>query len=644
MKKNKKEIISLIFSKTLIFIFVVLLVSLFKSIFKPENSLIGVTTVVLMLVLLQTDLTLNPIKNLLNLIVLNLAFGLSAFLVSQNVLLGLILNFSIMLFIGYYFSYELKKPVNMMVGLHYMLMIVSPISLSQLPLRLLSLVAGAFMIMGVQLLANKNKLTKSRNSMFNKIVDDLLIKIDLLKSQSDTKNVDTSLSLNITNLKSLIFESGKSESHFTECGVNTLNILSCLEKINSILSNVKNKSYSSQILDDIFTVVNDIKNDKFDINITDLEYKYNELNLCSLDIVDIETVYDFIDVVKTLSVELKIYKNTTNNQKNIQNELSIPQEFKELHVQKNLMNLKSPRFAYGIRLGLFVSLTFFIVKFFNIEYGEWAVYTVFALSQPHSEYTIRKSKKRIIGTIMGSIVMAILFNIVTDPGLRTVMLVLAGYLMSYVSDYRNLVAFVTVSAVASAALYVPNPNFIIINRLVFVVIGIAISLVANKFVFSRKLLDEENNLNNIQRDSSRKMLGEVLLNEGNKNTSVIGILYLIPDLIDLRISYLNQNGLNMDKSFINKNKVLMNDLYQIYLLEKDYQVFNKILSNVESILINSSNLDIMESRIQEATKSTSNIKEEILFIKISRILNIINDMNYSESNQTNLYNYLTAFN
>lgn len=644
MKKNKKEIISLILSKTLIFIFVVLLVSLFKSIFKSENSLIGVTTVVLMLVLLQTDLTLNPIKNLLSLIVLNLAFGLSAFLVSQNALLGLILNFSIMLFIGYYFSYELKKPVNMMVGLHYMLMIVSPISLSQLPLRLLSLVAGAFMIMGVQLLANKNKLTKSRNSMFNKIVDDLLIKIDLLKSQSDTKNVDTSLSLNITNLKSLIFESGKSESHFTECGVNTLNILSCLEKINSILSNVKNKSYSSQILDDIFTVVNDIKNDKFDINITDLEYKYNELNLCSLDIVDIETVYDFIDVVKTLSVELKIYKNTTNNQKNIQNELSIPQEFKELHVQKNLMNLKSPRFAYGIRLGLFVSLTFFIVKFFNIEYGEWAVYTVFALSQPHSEYTIRKSKKRIIGTIMGSIVMAILFNIVTDPGLRTAMLVLAGYLMSYVSDYRNLVAFVTVSAVASAALYVPNPNFIIINRIVFVVIGIAISLVANKFVFSRKLLDEENNLNNIQRDSSRKMLGEVLLNEGNKNTSVIGILYLIPDLIDLRISYLNQNGLNMDKSFINKNKVLMNDLYQIYLLEKDYQVFNKILSNVESILINSSNLDIMESRIQEATKSTSNIKEEILFIKISRILNIINDMNYSESNQTNLYNYLTAFN
>ncbi|MDO7203839.1 hypothetical protein Q5M85_06260 [Paraclostridium bifermentans] len=40
-----------------------------------------------------------------------------------------------------------------------------------------------------------------------------------------------------------------------------------------------------------------------------------------------------------------------------------------------------------------VALTFFIVDLFNIEFGEWAVYTVFALSQPHSEYTVCKSKR-----------------------------------------------------------------------------------------------------------------------------------------------------------------------------------------------------------------------------------------------------------
>lgn len=644
MKKDKKEIKSLIISKTLIFIVVVLLVSSFKAIFKAENSLVGVTTVVLMLVLLEMDLTLNPIKNLLSLISLNLALGLSAFLVSQNAFLGLVLNFSIMMFIGYYFSYELKKPVNMMIGLHYILMMVSPISISQLPLRLSALVTGAFMIMAVQLIANKNKLSKTRKTMLNTIADNTLFKIDLIKAEKDTVDIDLSLSMNINKLKSLIFDSGKTDSHLTECGRNTINILSCLEKINSILGDVKNKSYSSELLDDISTVLKELKNDKFNINSNDLERKYKESVLYSLDTTDIEIIYDFINTVKTLDIEIKKYNETHNIQKNIQNELSIPDEFKQLHIQKNLIRLKSPRVAYGIRLGLVVALTFFVVDLFNIEFGEWAVYTVFALSQPHSEYTVCKSKKRIIGTLLGSIMLFILFNLITDPELRTIMLVLAGYLMSYVSDYRNLVAFITISSVASAALYVVNPNIIIMNRVIFVVIGITIALIANKFVFNRKLLDEELNLNNIQIDSSRKMLGEVLLNEGSSNASAIGILYLIPSLIDLRIGYLSQNGLNMEKSFINKNKVLMNDLYQVYLLGKDDTAYDIILSDIKEILDCSNNLDVMKSRIQESIRCSSTIKEKFLLIKVSKILSIINDMNYNESSKSNLYSYLAAFN
>lgn len=644
MKKDKKEIKSLIISKTLIFIAVVLLVSSFKAIFKAENSLVGVTSVVLMLVLLEMDLTLNPIKNLISLISLNLALGLSAFLVSQNIFLGLVLNFSIMMFIGYYFSYELKKPVNMMIGLHYILMMVSPISISQLPLRLSALVTGAFMIMAVQLIANKNKLSKTRKTIINAIADNTLFKIDLIKAEKDTVDIDLSLSMNINKLKSLIFDSGKTDSHLTECGRNTINILSCLEKINLILGDVKNKSYSSELLDDISTVLKELKNDKFNINSNDLELKYKESVLYSLDTTDIEIIYDFINTVKTLDVEIKKYNETPNMRKNIQNELSIPDEFKHLHIQKNLIRLKSPRVAYGIRLGLVVALTFFIVDLFNIEFGEWAVYTVFALSQPHSEYTVCKSKKRIIGTLLGSVIMFILFNLITDPELRTIMLVLAGYLMSYVSDYRNLVAFVTVSSVASAALYVANPNIIIMNRVIFVVVGIAIALIANKFVFNRKLLDEELNLNNIQIDSSRKMLGEVLLNEGSSNASAIGILYLIPSLIDLRIGYLNQNGLSMEKSFINKNKVLMNDLYQVYLLGKDDTAYDIILSDIKEILDCSNNLDVMELRIQESIRCSHTIKEKFLLIKISKILSIVNDMDYNESSQSNLYSYLAAFN
>lgn len=644
MKKSKKELVSLIISKTLIFVVVVLLVSLFKSIFNSENSLIGVTTIVLMLVLLQIDLTIHPAKNLFGLILLNLTLGLSAFLVNQNVFLGLILNFIIMLFIGYYFSYELKKPINMMVGLHYILMIVSPISMAQLPLRLLSLVVGACMIMAAQLLANKNKLVKSRKKMLDNILDNILLKIKLVKSNNNTSKVDNDLTVSIDQLKSLIFDSGKSESHLTECGKNTINILSCFEKINILLSNISNEVIESDLLDEVYKVLKDIKNEKLDIDVSSLESKYKENNLYLLDIENTIVLYDFISSIKNLNIEIKEYNKVDNKQKDLKNELSIPQEFKNLHVHKRLINLKSTRVTYGIRLGLLVALTFFIVDFFNIEFGEWMVYTVFALSQPHSEYTVYKSRKRIFGTIIGAVIMAILFNLVTDPGLRTMILVAAGYLMSYVSDYGNLVIFVTISAVASAALYVVNPNYIILNRIFFIVIGILIALLANKFILPRKLLDEEENLNNIQKQASKKLIGEILLNKGNRNESVIGILSLVPSLIDLRIDYLKQNGLNMDKAFINKNKVLINDLHQLYLLEKDNTDYKNALDKIKEISHNSTTIDIMEYRVKEVLKTTNNTKELLLLTKISKILNNASTMWSSEESKTDLYQFLTIFN
>ncbi|WP_195989714.1 hypothetical protein [Clostridium sp. D53t1_180928_C8] len=165
MKKNKKELISLVISQTIIFIVIVLMVGILKSIFGPENSMLGVTSIVLMLVLSSLDLTVNPVKNLISLIIINLILGLSAFLSSQYLFIGLILNFLIMLFIGYYFSYELKQPVNMLVGLHYILLLTYPVTTSQLPKRIILLILGAFMIMVFQMLSNKNKLIKSRKKV-----------------------------------------------------------------------------------------------------------------------------------------------------------------------------------------------------------------------------------------------------------------------------------------------------------------------------------------------------------------------------------------------------------------------------------------------------------------------------------------------
>lgn len=100
----KKKIIT----QTILFVMIVLFVSTFQNIFGEVNSLIGVSTVVASLVLLEKNLTHNPVISFLELLTTNLLIGILAFIASKNMWLGIIINFATLASIGYIFSYNLS--------------------------------------------------------------------------------------------------------------------------------------------------------------------------------------------------------------------------------------------------------------------------------------------------------------------------------------------------------------------------------------------------------------------------------------------------------------------------------------------------------------------------------------------------------
>ena len=101
----------LILSKTLIFVAVVAFIVFFNMIFSSTNTLVGVTSATAMLMFLQRDLTVSPLKNMFKLIGVNLIIGIGAFLASLNLWLALPINFIITFFIGYTFLYNLRSPL-----------------------------------------------------------------------------------------------------------------------------------------------------------------------------------------------------------------------------------------------------------------------------------------------------------------------------------------------------------------------------------------------------------------------------------------------------------------------------------------------------------------------------------------------------
>ena len=334
---EKKLISKKIISKTLLFIGMLLFISLFKSIFGSKNSTVGITTVMLVLILMSQNLSVNPIKNIIKLILINLITGVATYISSQNIYWGIIIDFSTMWFIGYFFSVTLSKSVILPFGLQYLFLLYAPVTGNDLVKRFIGLALAPFLIMLAQyFIYGRNKKVKVKKS-------------DLL-------------------------EFGK--------------------------------------------------------------------------------VDDTYETVEFLGKEFKINKMRAN---------------------------------YALRLSVLITIVVFINGLIllprGISEGRWMAYTVFSVTELFGERCRVKSKKRMQATIIGGLIVLVLFILIKSPVHRGIIIIVAGYLNSFFDDYRDLMICVTVSAVASVA--ISNGALLtVFERILFVFIGIIVGLIGNKLIFS----------------------------------------------------------------------------------------------------------------------------------------------------------------
>lgn len=324
----KKKIIT----KTLLFLAIVLFVSGFKGVFGESNTLVGVSTVVASLVLLEKNLTTKPLMSFLELLATNILIGVLAFISSHNMWYGLVIDFVTLASIGYIFSYSLSKRLIVPFGLQYLFILYSPIEYSELGTRLVSLATGAVVVMVMQFIANAKK----------------------------EKNPETE--------ESLLFTEGEDDHDDT-----------------------------------------------------------------------------------SVTIFGKVY------------------------------NVHPVRARYAVRVGILTAFSAFITTLLGLEQGKWIAFTVFSLTELYSEHCKVKSKERMQGTLIGSLIVMISFIFIKDIALRTFIILMAGYMNPFAENYRDATICVTVSSVASVAL--TNGTLITaLERILYVAIGIIISLIANKYI------------------------------------------------------------------------------------------------------------------------------------------------------------------
>lgn len=186
-------------------------------------------------------------------------------------------------------------------------------------------------------------------------------------------------------------------------------------------------------------------------------------------------------------IDVALLNDLFKQLKNIDYEINKIFKFNSKKTQFNI-DYKSLRFVYSIRLGLAISISMFIVQYYNIPYGRWIVITIYVLMKQYQEDTISKAKGRFKGTLLGIILFLAIFSLIKYSLIKMIVLFTAFLFYFYFKEYYKKVIFMTIIALSSAALVIPI-NILLINRLMFIIIGILITMIFNKFVLPYKIED-----------------------------------------------------------------------------------------------------------------------------------------------------------
>lgn len=590
----------LIIGKTLMFIMIMTYIFSFKFIFGNENILIAVMSITGLLMFMEKDLTGEPIRNTLVLILFYIIIGIGTFIVSMNIWVAIPVNFIIIFIISYTFGYILKRPVYIPFSFLYLFLVAYPVSIDQMPLRIIALIVGASSIMLPQLIINKNKVKISSEKIFKSLFNTLLQKIDLIKENNSVDEVNIKINNMLNKLKDIIYDKNEKKFYISEEGRISLDVLVSIEKLNILMERYK-KDKENEILDEIKNFIEMLKNrDNKEIilsYINELEIKY--CNTTDKNIIEILTSIAIISlIIKNINKKSKIeFKNIKRNFKN------------DIYGLKTI-KFNSMRLTYSLRIAIEVVIACFIMEYFHLDQGRWIMYTVLSLTNPLLEITKSKAKDRIIATIIGAIFISITFVIFRSTLIRSLIIIGAGYANMYCETYRQKIITVTISAIGSACLvggYVVGDNLIkttpitlSIERVVFIIIGAIIAIFINTFLFKYDVKKANKFLvktsNSLVKDLIQNL--DVVLEKYNA-TDYINNIYLLNSQIEQTMKMnemlnLNKNEYEYEEydKFCEIKQKIITDIYEIQNLIANINFSKNEINKIKKLIIKTKNKEI----------------------------------------------------
>lgn len=544
----------------------VVLMGGYKTIFGVENTIIGLIIAMASYAFLRLDLTSYPIYKSMIFLILNLFLAISAYISAINPFVGLIINFLILFTVSFIYTTEFKNVISYIFLLLYVYMWEYPISLDELPRRLVAMGVGVFIIIGIHILFNRRNFKKNSNTIIIRSIRNIQKEICHIINESYREKENIYIDSELRKL--LILIEGRNNNKFIENHKDDIyfNIVLILERINSIINKAgKINNKSKDIIDYLNSLNHDLENITLFLErkVDCINEEKADLNKSSIINNFTEKEYAFLEECTELIRLLE--KNINNlyeyNRKKSRKRIKVKFNFKELVIGNSSLKMKHLRVAYSLKLAIAVSLIMFIVDLFKIPQGRWIVTSVYVVIQPYEEETLTKAIKRFKGTIIGVIIYISIFTFFPHIIPLELLLLILMFLYFVQKDYEKKVVC-TALMTLSFGLSRSTVGYLAFYRFLFVIIGIVIALGINKIIFPQSIKNSIYDLKERYLELTSKLLYELksILYEEKYNENTIKLL-LDCNLIECKLMENKLIAENLElKDLVYKQSIILSKI------------------------------------------------------------------------------------
>lgn len=494
MIKIKKQL-------TNIFVFFIAMISIFSFlIFGKENLLIGIGSISIAITMIGQNYKSNKIQTFITLSVIQLILGLGAYISGYSSIIATFVSLSISFSIYYIFSNETKASKSSAFITLYVLLLYSPITIEQLPKRLIALIFSSLVIMCLYFILSRYNFKKITNNQIINTIDLINKQLDLIKEGQVIEEFNKNASILLKNIELNIYDSIEKNKKLSIEVYKKEVVVLLLKKINTSLNYIKESEIDETLFKNLKFVLDDIKLYILE-KISDNELKERFIKYDSN--YDIKSLNSDLKTYNYYNLRLAIkelYRQLDNEFiiQNLREKISLRLQLKtDIDILKNNFSMSSLRFNIAVKASILIATSIFIVNYFNIYEGKWIVLTLSILLLPYAEQSSKKALDRVIGTVIGAIIFGLIYKFIDgNIILITIVFLISLYMNISVRKYDIRCIFITINAIMAVKMIYPSSVVfkLIEYRIVLILIAALLTWIIVNLIFPYKIKNDIANI------------------------------------------------------------------------------------------------------------------------------------------------------